>query len=105
MPASVVPAADVPASDGIERQQVLYLWAQGAALDEQVVAWAYHDGADGAGPALPSGEPPYANGVAALRDGWMLLQSAQLIPPAPGEEYVNSYLEYEFVFERRVTVP
>lgn len=86
------------------RQQVLYLWMQGSALDSRVIGWAFHDGADGAGPPLPGGEPPYADGVAALRDGWMLLQSAQLTPPAPGEEHINSYLEYEFVFERRATI-
>jgi hypothetical protein len=34
----------------------------------------------------------------------MLLQSSQLTPPLPGEEHLNSYLEYEFVFERRVTL-
>lgn len=89
-----------------ERQQVLYLWLDGSSLDEKVVGWAFHDGTDGAGPQLPeppeSGQPPYASGLRALRDGWMLLQSAQLIPPAPGQEHLNSYLEYEFVFERRV---
>jgi hypothetical protein len=31
-----------------------------------------------------------------------LLQSAQLIPPAQGQEHTNSYLEYEFVFGRRI---
>ncbi|MGA9276208.1 hypothetical protein [Ilumatobacter sp.] len=91
------------------RQQVLYLWLDGSSLDEKVVGWAFHDGTDGVGPQLPDaaapGKPPYANGVGALRDGWMLLQSAQLVPPAPGQEHVNSYLEYEFVLERRVTVP
>lgn len=86
------------------RQQVLYLWADGSGLDSGTVGWAFHDGADGAGPSLPDANPPYPNGVAALRDGWMLLQSAQLIPPTPGEEHVNSYLEYEFVFERRVQI-
>jgi len=88
------------------RQQILYLWLDGSSLDEKVVGWAFHDGTDGAGPRLPHdgepGEPPYASGVRALRDGWMLLQSAQLMPPAPGQEHVNAYLEYEFVFERRV---
>jgi hypothetical protein len=92
----------------ITRQQILYLWLQGSALDESVVGWAFHDGSDGAGPQLPEseqpGQPPYSSGVAALRDGWMLLQSAQLIPPAPGQEHANAYLEYEFVFERRVDV-
>lgn len=88
----------------MERQQVLYLWANGSGLDSGTVGWAFHDGADAAGPAVPDVNPPYANGVAALRDGWMLLQSAQLAPPLPGEEYVNNYLEYEFVFERRISV-
>ena len=89
-----------------QRQQVLYLWMQGSSLDEQVVGWAFHDGTDGIGPSLPepkdAGNPPYSNGLQALQDGWMLLQSVQLVPPAPGQEHVNAYLEYEFVFERRV---
>ena len=85
-----------------ERQQVLYLWGDGSSLRSGVIAWAFHDGTDGSGPALPEGDPPYASGEAALRDGWMLLQSAQLIPPPPGFEHTNSYLEHEFVFERRI---
>jgi hypothetical protein len=81
---------------------VLYLWANGSSLDSGVIGWAFHDGTAGAGPGLPPGSPPYATAVDALREGWMLLQSAQLIPPAPGDEHRNSYLEYEFVLERRV---
>ena len=86
------------------RQQVLYLWASGSSLDSSTVGWAFHDGTDGAGPALPDGPLPYSSGVAALRDGWMLLQSAQLIAPVPGTEHLNAYLDYEFVFERRIEV-
>ena len=86
------------------RQQILYLWMGGSSLDDGVIGWAFHDGADGDGPALPDADPPYTTGVGALRDGWLLLQSAQLIAPRPGEEYVNSFLEYEFVFERRTGV-
>ncbi len=93
---------------GRERQQVLYLWAAGSALDSPTVGWAFHDGTDGTGPDLPAdvGEvsAPYASGVDALRDGWMLLQSAQLVPITPGHEHQNSYLQYEFVFERRATI-
>lgn len=88
-----------------ERQQVLYLWGAGSALDSGVVAWAFHDGTGGAGPSLPDAEPPYATGVDALRDGWMLLQSSQLVAPVPGTEHTNAYLEHEFVFERRVATP
>lgn len=90
------------------RQQVLSLWMAGSALDENVIAWAFHDGTNGTGPALPdpqqAGGPPYSSGLCALQDGWMLLQSAQLIPPAPGQERENSYLEYEFIFERRIDI-
>ena len=32
----------------------------------------------------------------------LLLQSSQLTAPLPGNEHLNDYLEYEFVFERRV---
>jgi hypothetical protein len=92
----------------MQRQQVLYLWMHGSSLDEKVVGWAFHDGTCGAGPQLPepteAGMAPYATGLRALHDGWMLLQSAQLIPPAPGQEHINSYLEYEFVFERRIEI-
>lgn len=88
------------------RQQVLYLWMDGSSLDEKVVGWAFHDGTDGTGPQLPEpahpGQAPYSSGLSALSDGWMLLQSAQLLPPAPGQEHINAYLEYEFVFERRI---
>jgi hypothetical protein len=87
-----------------ERQQVLYLWAMGSSLDSGTVGWAFHDGTQGAGPSLPDGDPPYASGEAALNDGWMLLQSAQLIAPPEGDEHRNSYLHYEFVFERRVRI-
>lgn len=84
-----------------ERQQVLYLWLDTSALDGRVVGWAFHDGSAGSGPPLPEGEPPYPTGVAALQDGWFLLQSSQLIPPAPGAELTTSFLQHEFLFERR----
>ncbi len=58
-----------------ERQQVLHLWLGAAALDTTVSGWAFYDGTDGTGPLLPESTPPYANGVDALRDGWMLLQA------------------------------
>ena len=86
----------------MEHQQVLYLWTSGSALDSGTVGWAFHDGTAGSGPCCPT-HHRRTTGVAALRDGWMLLQSSQLTPPPPGEEHLNNYLEYEFVFERRVT--
>ena len=87
------------------RQQVLTLWLAEGALDTPVVGWALHDGSGGRGPGLPEGDPPYPNGVAALEDGWLLLQAPAAAPPRPpGDELGTGPLPYEFVFERRVTL-
>ena len=84
------------------RQQVLYLWLAEGALDTETVAWAFHDGTAGAGPQLPNDEPPYPTGLAALEDGWFLLQSPAPYPLQPGKEHEVGYLANEFIFERRI---
>ena len=88
------------ASDVGSRQQVLFLWLEGAGLQERVLAWAFYDGADGAGP-VPQGDPPYPNGIAPLREGWRLVAAPQPevsltdSPPATG-------LRHQFMYERFV---
>ena len=84
------------------RQQVLYLWLAEGALDTDTVGWAFHDGTGGKGPHLPAVEPPYATGLAALEQGWFLIQSPAPYTLHPGAEHEVSYLANEFVFERRV---
>lgn len=84
----------------IDRQQVLHLWLGAAALDVGVTGWAFYDGSSGSGPGLPEGNPPYATGVAALRDGWFLLQAPGPMGTAEGEAETGC----EFVFTRTVTV-
>jgi hypothetical protein len=84
------------------RQQILYLWLAEGALDTETVGWAFHDGTSGAGPQLPEAEPPYATGLAALQQGWFLIQSPAPYPLHAGAEYEVSYLANEFVFERRI---
>ena len=86
---------------GSDRQQVLFLWLASSSLSSATVGWSFYDGADGASP-LPTDDPPYANGVQALRDGWRLIQISQLIPAAPGQERQTSFLKHECVFERLV---
>lgn len=94
----------------VERQQILHLWLATAALDAEVKAWAFYDGAvdraagqtDGPGPAgdavrFDGPERPYDTGLQALRDGWMLLQSPGPIPVGD----LNGELPCEYVFERR----
>jgi hypothetical protein len=61
------------------------------------------DGTAGTGPQ-PAGDPPYPTGVAALVDGWRLLQMSPLIPPIPGHERDVSFMKNEFVFERMIEI-
>lgn len=104
-PATQTPAAAIPAADGapLLRQKVLVLYLANSALDSPVVGWSLYDGTGRTSPTTgDSDEPPYESGVAALRDGWRLIQAAQLIPPYPGREYDVSYLKHEFIFEQLV---
>lgn len=87
------------------RQQVLVLYLNTSALDSSVVGWSVYDGTGESSPTTgDSDQPPYDTGVAALRDGWRLIQASQLIPPYPGHEYDVSFLKHEFLFEKLVTV-
>ncbi|WP_030238055.1 hypothetical protein [Streptomyces sp. NRRL S-350] len=83
------------------RQQVLVLYLDNSALDSRVLGWSLYDGTGRTSPTAGDGdEPPYPSGVAALCDGWRLIQASQLLPPPPGGEYDVSFLKHEFFFER-----
>ena len=88
------------------RQQLLYLWLAESALDAEAVAWALYDGAQGKGLALPKAKdpatPPYGSGLAALEDGWCLLQAPQPGAPVGPEGASLGELQFQFIFERRV---
>ena len=83
------------------RQQVLILYLSNSCLDSRVVSWAMYDGT-GREAHMPGDcdQPPYETGLAALKDGWRLLQLSQLLPPSAGQEFVVSYQRYECVFEK-----
>jgi len=88
------------------RQKVLVLYLANSALDSPVVGWAVYDGTgETLHMAGDSDTPPYATGLAALRDGWRLIQAAQLLPHARGEEFDLAYLKYEFFFEQWIETP
>jgi hypothetical protein len=83
------------------RQQVLVLYLSSSALDSAVVGWSVYDGTGRTTPTTgDSDAPPYETGLDALRDGWRLIQAAQLLPPQPGHEYDVSFLKHEFFFEK-----
>ena len=87
------------------RQKVLVLYLANSALDAPVIAWALYDGTGQTfRMAGDEDKPPYTTGLAALRDGWRLIQASQLLPHARGEEFDLSYLKYEFYFEQLIEV-
>jgi len=87
------------------RQQVLVLYLQTSGLDSKVIAWSQYDGT-GREEHMAGDQqlPPYATGLAALQDGWRMIQASTLSPHAPGDEYRTAYLKYEFFFEKLVAV-
>lgn len=89
----------------MKRQRVLVLYLGSSALDSKVVAWALYDGTGRrTHMAGDSDEPPYPTGVAALRDGWRLIQASPLVDHGVGDEFRTGYLKYEFFFEQMVEV-
>ena len=52
-----------------------------------------------------SDEPPYEAGLAALQDGWRLIQASSLLDHGVGAEFRTGYMKYEFFFEKLVYSP
>lgn len=95
----------LPSVGPVKRQNVLVLYLADSALDSPVIAWSSWDGTGTARRmAGDEQEPPYPDGLSALRDGWRLFQTSQLVPHYPGAETQTSYLKYEFLFEQLVEV-
>jgi hypothetical protein len=89
----------------MHRQQLLVLYATTSSPESEVGAWSMFDGTGRqAHMAGDADKPPYASVVAAMRDGWRVLQLPQLQPAAPGAEHDTSFLKYEFVLEKLVEV-
>lgn len=83
------------------RQQVLILYLSTSALDSDVKGWTMYDGTGKTHHTTGDGDtPPYETGLAALVDGWRVIQFPQLIPPYPNMEYTTSFQSYEFIFEK-----
>jgi hypothetical protein len=106
-PAATLSASDPTASDrtasGTRRQQLLFLYLTHPNPGAGTVGWSFFDGASTVErTAGDSDIAPYPSVVAAMRDGWRVIQVAQQHMPAPGNEHRTSYLPYEFVLERLV---
>ena len=83
------------------KQKLLILYASNSSPDSPIGAWSLFDGTGRekhmAGDAE---EPPYPSVLAAMRDGWRVIQLPQLGAPATGAEHATAFLQYEFVLEK-----
>ena len=87
------------------RQQLLVLYAATSSPESDVGAWSIFDGTGRqTHMAGDADAPPYPSVLAAMRDGWRVIQLPQLAAAAPGAEHDTSFLKYEFVLEKLVEV-
>jgi len=83
------------------RQKLLVLYAHSPDLNSAIVAWSIYDGTGKEKHTTgDSEEPPYASVVAAMHDGWRVIQFPQQHPAYPGMEYNTAYLKYEYILEQ-----
>lgn len=82
-------------------QQILYLYSKSTNMRSALASWMLYDASQPQEPTLPSAEPPYASVLAAIADGWRVVQF-----PDPTrysyQDVDNDYLGYEFILEKMV---
>ena len=90
----------------MQRQQLLVLYTANSSPASEVTAWSFFDGTGrNAAMAGDSATPPYASVVAAMQEGWRVIQFPPLTAAAAGAEHDTAFLRFEFVLEKLVDVP
>lgn len=83
------------------RQKILVLYLHNPDLGSPVVAWTIYDGTGKTQHTTgDSTTPPYPSALAAMKDGWRVIQFPQQFPAYPGMEYHTSYLKFEYILEQ-----
>jgi hypothetical protein len=87
------------------RQQLLVLYARTPDLTSAVGAWAVYDGTGREHHTTGDSEkPPYKSVLAAMQDGWRVIQFPAQFPAYPGMELTTSYLRWEYILEKIVDI-
>jgi hypothetical protein len=87
------------------RQQLLFLCLATPNPTSAVVAWSFFDGtAATTTMAGDSDQPPYDSVLAAMKDGWRVMQVPTVVTAAPGREHETGPLRFEYVLEKLVEV-
>jgi hypothetical protein len=83
------------------RQLVLYLYSKSSNMRSPLASWMRYDATQPQEPQLPSQEPPYASVLAAVADGWRIVQFPDT-KQYPYQGVDNDYLSFEFILEKMV---
>jgi len=83
------------------RQKILILYSSTPDLHSGIGAWRFmmEREKNTIRPA-DSEEPPYSSVLAAMKDGWRVIQFPQQFPAYPGMELSTSYLRFEYILEK-----
>jgi hypothetical protein len=81
------------------KQRVLILWTSHPDLGSGICAWSMYDSErhDGVGEA---DQPPYPSVLAAMDDGWRVVQFPRPLPVIPDAEHQLGFLKHEYILER-----
>lgn len=85
-----------------QRQRILVLFLSNGCLASETCAWAEYDGT-GRHPYHDEGEgaaPPYRSVLAAMRDGWRVIQFPGEQPLTADNAGRTGPLPYEFILEK-----
>jgi hypothetical protein len=83
------------------RQKILVLYSGTPDLHSPIGAWTLYDGTGRERHTTgDSDTPPYNSVLAAMRDGWRVIQFPQQFPAYPGMELSTSYLRFEYILEK-----
>jgi hypothetical protein len=83
------------------RQLVLYLNSKSSNMRSPVASWMLYDATQPQEPTLPSQQPPYESVLAAVADGWRIVQFPD-IKRYTYQGVNNDYLGFEFILEKMV---
>ena len=80
-------------------QKILYLYSKSTSMRSQIAGWVLFDPEQPDEPELPSQDAPYDTVIAAVRDGWRIVQFP-ISKLYSFSDVDNDYLGFEFVLEK-----
>lgn len=87
------------------RQRLLFLSLATPNPTSHVVGWSLFDGTGTTTTmAGDSDRPPYDSVLAAMKDGWRVIQVPTLGPVPAAQEHETGHLRFEYVLEKIVDV-